>query len=94
VLRITEQRRGPNLTRLRLDGRVVGEWVPVLARACESVRAAGLRLELDLAGISFLDSDAVRLVKRLVRAGATVSGSSGFVREQIGGGGHGSSAVR
>jgi len=94
VLRITQEERTQGLTRLRLDGRVVGEWVAVLADACDAAHEAGGRLALDMAGVCFLDSEAVRLVKRLMRAGVEVSGSSAFVREQLAGGNHGSSATR
>lgn len=94
MLRITEDRPTASLTRLRLDGRVMGEWVGVLARACASAREGGAELALDLTGVSFLDPEAVRLVKRLMRGGVEVSGSSGFVREQLAGGDHGASGTR
>lgn len=93
MLRITEERETASLTRLRLDGRVVGEWVGVLAQACASAREAGGRLSLDLTGVSFLDPEAVQLVRRLMRGGVEVSGSSGFVREQLAGGSHESAST-
>jgi len=85
VLRITREARNGR-TRLRLEGRVVGPWVGELAGSCARAPGEGAGLELELAGVSFLDRDGVRLVRRLASRGVTILGCSQFVRAQLEGG--------
>jgi hypothetical protein len=80
---------GPQVV-LRLEGRVIGPWVPELRRACETVLGRpDARLTLDLHGVTFLDAEGVALVRRLLARGrngvATINGSP-FVTEQLRGG--------
>ena len=86
MLRITTERATGGVTRLLLEGRVVGPWVGELARACEGLRESGRSVELQMSGVSFLDGEAVGFVRGLTDQGVVVLGCSPFVREQLEGG--------
>lgn len=86
MLRITAKNGTGERQSLRLEGRVVGPWVAELTRRCEAIRGAGHGLELEMAGVSFLDRDAVRLLRSLIEQGVDVRCCSAFVCEQLRGG--------
>jgi len=71
-----------NIT-LRLEGRIVGPWVPELWKACEKIMGEGLRLELDLAEVSFLEPAGVALVSSLRSRGVQLTQCSTFVEAQL-----------
>ena len=86
MLRITVEQGAGQLESLRLEGRIVGPWVAELTRRCEAIRCAGRELELEMSGVSFLDREAVRLVRSLIEQGVDVRACSAFVGEQLRGG--------
>ena len=86
MLRITVGHGAGELESLRLEGRIVGPWVAELTRRCEAIRCAGRELELEMSGVSFLDREAVRLVRSLIEQGVDVRACSAFVGEQLRGG--------
>jgi len=70
--------------RLRLEGQVKGPWVPELRRVCAAT-GTGIAdgLELDLAGVTFVDAEGVALFRELVTEGVLVTNCSPFVAEQL-----------
>jgi hypothetical protein len=88
MLRISQTTSdGSRTTFLRLDGQVSGPWVAELRRVCDEAlgrNGHGKReLVLDLAGVSFLDPDAVALFRDLVAKRAVFKNGSAFVAEQL-----------
>jgi ABC-type transporter Mla MlaB component len=83
MLRITPTDCGNRNITLRLEGRIVGPWVPELWKACEKIMGEGLRLELDLAEVSFLEPAGVALVSRLRSRGVLLTQCSTFVEAQL-----------
>jgi len=66
MLRITIVESSREAVRLRVEGRVTGGWVEELRRACElHALCDEVRLTLDLADVSFVDSAGVELLKEL-----------------------------
>ncbi len=68
---------------LRLEGRIVGPWVEELQRSCDEVLAAGLRLNLHLAEVQFMDAEGVDLLARLRSRGAELLECPAFAFEQL-----------
>ncbi|HYA89699.1 MAG TPA: STAS domain-containing protein [archaeon] len=69
TLKITFQEQ-PELTILRLDGRVVGPWVQELDRAWRSAAACrgSKRLLIDLCGVTYADSDGRQVLAEIHQA--------------------------
>ena len=78
MLRIT--RTGTDeTTTLSLEGKLVGQWIGEF----EAAGQAAPRLTIDLAAVTFVDADGVRVLRRLMREGHAVKGASRFVAELL-----------
>ena len=87
MLRIWTEREdesggGPRL-HLRLEGQLRGAAVAELARVAEDAIARGLRLDVDLGGVSFLDPSGVALLRSLRTRSVDLSNCSPFTAEQL-----------
>ena len=65
MLRLTRSTHRPGHVVLKAEGRIVGEWVRLLEEECRSLARDQDGLALDLASVSYLDQDAVRLLRSL-----------------------------
>lgn len=83
MLRILEEKMTDDSTILRLDGRIVGQWVEVLRLSCEQVFQSNGRVTLDLTGVSFADHEGVRLLRLLDHRQVELINCSPFLREQM-----------
>ncbi len=74
-------------TCLRLEGQVTGPWVEELRRVCTETlgnngRSQG-HLVIDLAGVSFLDAEAIALFRELAAQRVSFTNCSAFITEQL-----------
>lgn len=83
MLMISEKSWSSEFTTLHLEGRVSGLWVIELRRLSENFLAAGRRLILDLAGVSFVDRDGIALFRDLVNRRVTFINPTPFLTEQL-----------
>ena len=83
MLKIERINGGNDGPTLHLEGRVIGPWVGVLRRTCEPDLAAGRGLALDLSHVTFLDWDAVDLLRSLRDRQVALLNCSPFVAEQL-----------
>ena len=83
MLRITSVEGGNQKVVLRLEGRVSGPWVRELGEACQKVLNVGKTLVLNLAEVTFLDGDAIELLKSIQTRGVEFADCSMFVTEQL-----------
>ncbi len=74
MLRITRQDEC-----LVVEGRVAGAWVQELSRAAEELIERAPTARLDLSGVSYVDGDGARMLRRL--EGRLEIRASGFVHE-------------
>jgi len=88
MLRITAVQQSRGRTRLRLEGRIAGPWVGELARNCEAALRSDRPVTLDMAGVSYLDAEGLRLAGALRDRGVRLVGCSAFVTEQLQGACH------
>jgi len=65
VLRISRAAASPSLATLRVEGRVVTEWVPVLERECWLALQGNGHVRLDLSAVTFVDDRGVAALRRL-----------------------------
>jgi hypothetical protein len=70
--------------KLRLEGRLVGEWVEVLRKTwSELARPDGGKAIVDLCEVSFADRDGRALLAELQRSGAELINASEFMRHML-----------
>ena len=83
MLKITEVVLPEKEITLQLDGRVSGQWVELLRETAESVLNRGVRLNVDLKNISFIDCEGIALIRNLIERGVRHTNPPLFVAEQI-----------
>jgi len=76
MLRITALTTHQEVRCLKVEGRLVGEWVEVLQVEVEQAQARAPALELDLAGVEFADSEALTLLLEFEKRGARLMACS------------------
>jgi anti-anti-sigma regulatory factor len=67
---------------LKLDGKLLSTWVPALIAACRE-RDSQERLELDLDGLTFADTEGLDALRQLADRGIRLSNCSPFIGELI-----------
>jgi anti-anti-sigma regulatory factor len=72
MLRITVQ-NGNGSPKVRLDGKLSGEWVGEFEKVCDSLSHGdhSSNMTLDLSGVTYVDSEGKRVLSELLGRGAT-----------------------
>jgi len=83
MLKITSVGLSEKEITLQLDGRVSGQWIELLRETAESVLNQGVRLNVDLKNISFIDCEGIALLRNLIERGVRHINPPLFVAEQI-----------
>jgi anti-anti-sigma regulatory factor len=74
MVRLTRTTRLPHEVVLVVEGQIVAEWVGLLEDECLELLGTDQKVFLDLAGVSYLDQHAVRLLRELaVRSVALIN---------------------
>ncbi len=81
MLRINPKAR-EGCVELELQGEIASEWVPVLAAECR-LGMSGREIRLDFSGVTRLDQEGVKLVRRLMEEGARVVNCSDLMQEML-----------
>ncbi len=79
MLRITELATGDGGRALRLDGKLLGPWVPELRRACLRNGDRAPAAHLDLSALSFVDDDGLVALRELAEQGVVLAPCSPYV---------------
>ena len=83
MLRIVEEKATNNQTVLRLDGRLVSQWIEILRSSCEQAIKDNGSLVLEMSGVSFADREGLRLLRQLNERQVALLHCSPFLREQL-----------
>lgn len=83
MLRITRLAHAPDSLHLRVEGRLVGDWVQLLETEVAPA-AEGGSLSLDLAGVEFADQRALAVLQRLEQQGVAVVACSPWLQSMLG----------
>jgi ABC-type transporter Mla MlaB component len=81
MLRITEETATENITLLRLEGRLVDEWVELLH--AQIVRHVPATLVLELSGVSYANQEGLCLLREWQTRGVTLRNGSLFLHEML-----------
>jgi hypothetical protein len=84
VLRISSRLKGDSVVTLKVEGALVADWVPLLERECLGHLESRKLVELDFAGVSFVDRSGAAMVRGLVGRGAQVTSASALVNALLG----------
>jgi hypothetical protein len=84
VIRISRTGATTTAIRLKVEGRLLADSVPVLEDACAGHLSELRRVDLDFADVSFVDRDAVTAVRELIARGVTILHPTPLVRDLLG----------
>lgn len=79
MLKVTHVAEDDRTVTLRLEGRIVGQWVNELKRECEICLGKRRKLILDLSGVSFIDNQGITTLKTLLSDRVQLIGCSLFI---------------
>lgn len=82
MLRITTANDGFECV-LKLEGKLLADWVGELRETCQQAQAAFGDLQLDLSGLSFVDPQGTLALRELMRQGIRVTTTSPFIGELL-----------
>ena len=71
---------GKTMTTIRVEGQLTSDDVPDVRAACES---ANPPLRLDLSDLRSADSDGIRAIQLLAKAGAELHGASPYINQLL-----------
>ena len=83
MLKISQAGKTGQNFALKLEGRIIGPWVAELRLICETLLEHDRTMKLDLADVSFADTEGVALLTKLKSSGVMLVNSSPFVSEQL-----------
>ena len=87
MLRITTLFNVGHNVHLKVEGQVVGDWVPILDATCGTWLAQNKHVLLDFSDVTFIDGSGVTVIRRLLGDRVRIVGASGFVQALLGLGG-------
>ena len=76
MLRISSEDETGLVVRLKAEGTIKGDWVPLLEAECICHLGSGRMVELDVTGIGFVDREGAAMVRSLVDKGVRLVGAS------------------
>jgi hypothetical protein len=79
VLRISSEDETGLVVRLKAEGTVKGDWVPLLEAECLCHLGSGRIVELDVTDVGFMDREGAAMVRSLVDKGVRLVGASALV---------------
>ncbi len=88
MLRITRTGEGPSDVTLKLEGRVVSDWVPLLREECLRILKKQKRVRLDFSGVTFIDDRGVEMLKGIVSERVRLMNCSPLIEELLQEGGN------
>jgi hypothetical protein len=83
MLMITRSDGSDLTSTLKLEGKVLGPSIGELESACRRFMVHPDQFCLDLGGLTFVDAEGARVLKRLIRDGTRVIACAGFVAEML-----------
>lgn len=83
MLRISKAVTSPSLATLRVEGRVIAEWVPVLERECRLALLENGLVRLDLSAVTFVDGRGLAALRRLGATALEIINCPEFIEELL-----------
>jgi len=83
MLKISEAGGPSHSVTLKIEGRVIGPWVEELCRICGPLLAEERSVTLDLAEVSYADTEGIAALNSFKSSGVKLANCSPFLEQQI-----------
>ena len=84
MLRITQVSDDSDQVCLKVEGRVIGEWVSELDRTCGSCLSQSRQVTLDMSDVTYIDRRGVETLKRILGGNVRLTGATLLVKALLG----------
>ena len=81
MLRISKLCENPSGLRLKLEGRIVSEWVSILEEQILECLKKNQKVLLDFSELRFVDKDGVEMLRRMPSEKIEIINCPGFIEE-------------
>jgi len=85
VIRITEISESADSVTLKVEGRIVFEWVTTLQQHCLKWLQGKREVLLDFSGVTYIDLNGVAMLKRMISPKLRLINSSALITELLNG---------
>jgi anti-anti-sigma regulatory factor len=83
MLRITKVAESPSSITLKLEGRLVSDWVSLVERECLALRQGQRQISLDFSEVTFIDDRGVKMLQRIASADLKVVNCPAFIADLL-----------
>jgi anti-anti-sigma regulatory factor len=83
MLRITRTESSPSHVLLKAEGQIIAEWVALLEGECRKLLEADQRVVLDLGAVTYLDRNAIHVLRTLNAGNLSFSNCSPLIEELL-----------
>lgn len=84
MLRITQVSEDSDQVCLKVEGRVIGDWVDELDRTCGSCLSQSRQITLDMSDVTYIDRQGVETLKRILGKNVRLTGATLLVQALLG----------
>jgi hypothetical protein len=85
VLRITEISESAGFVTLKVEGRLVSEWITVLEQKCLKWLQAKPEVPLDFSGVTFIEHNSLAMLKRIASPNLRLINCTALINEMLNG---------
>lgn len=83
MVRITLTNTTVGTTTMKIEGRIVADWIHVVESECQKLFGTGKTISLDLSGVNFVETEGVYMIRRLLEQGCVLSGCPLFIHHVL-----------
>ena len=83
MLKITKTETNGSKITFKLEGKIMSQWATLLDRECQAALRAAHSVELDCAGVDYLDERGVEVLKKLPQEKVTLIRAPGYMTELL-----------
>ena len=84
MLRITQVNEDSTTICLKVEGRVIGDWVSELDRMCVNCLSENRRITLDMSDVTYIDRQGVDALKRILGNNVQLTDATLLVQALLG----------
>lgn len=84
MLRITQVNAERDQVCLKVEGRMIGDWVSELERTCRPYLSQRRHITLDISAVTYIDLHGVETLKRILGKHVRLTGATLFVQALLG----------
>ncbi len=72
MVRITLVETSSEKTRMKIEGRIVSDWIKTVDAECQQLLTQGRKVLLDLSGVIFIEADGASMIRALLEKGCVL----------------------